>query len=194
MEVAADELESAYRLLSTAVTPRPIAWVSTVDGDGADNLAPFSFFTVASISPPILTFYPVGTGADAKDTARNVAETEQAVVNVVTEDVVAGMNETAATMERGDSEFDRADVTRAESTAVDPPRVAEARVAFECELFDLRTVGSSTQVLAEVVHAHVDDDATTDGKIDTTKLDTVGRLAGSRYATTEDRFSLERPP
>lgn len=194
MEVAADELESAYRLLSTAVTPRPIAWVSTVDGDGADNLAPFSFFTVASISPPILTFYPVGTGADAKDTARNVAETEQAVVNVVTEDVVAGMNETAATMERGDSEFDRADVTRAESTVIDPPRVAEARVAFECELFDLRTVGSSTQVLAEVVHAHVDDDATTDGKIDTTKLDTVGRLAGSRYATTEDRFSLERPP
>lgn len=194
MEVADDELESAYRLLSTAVTPRPIAWVSTVDGDGADNLAPFSFFTVASISPPILTFYPVGTGADAKDTARNVAETEQAVVNVVTEDVVAGMNETAATMERGDSEFDRADVTRAESTAVDPPRVAEARVAFECELFDLRTVGSSTQVLAEVVHAHVDDDATTDGKIDTAKLDTVGRLAGSRYATTEDRFSLERPP
>lgn len=194
MEVAADELESAYRLLSTAVTPRPIAWVSTVDGDGADNLAPFSFFTVASISPPILTFYPVGTGADAKDTARNVAETEQAVVNVVTEDVVAGMNETAATMERGDSEFDRADVTRAESTAVDPPRVAEARVAFECELFDLRTVGSSTQVLAEVVHAHVDDDATTDGKIDTAKLDTVGRLAGSWYATTDDRFSLERPP
>lgn len=194
MEVAPDELGSAYRLLSTAVTPRPIAWVSTVDAEGADNLAPFSFFTVASIDPPILAFYPVGTGEAAKDTARNVAETEAAVVNAVTEDVVGAMNETAATLERGDSEFDRADVTRAESTVVAPPRVAEARVAFECELYDLRTVGSSTQALVEVVHAHVDDDATTDGKVDTTKLDTVGRLAGSRYATTGDRFTVERPP
>jgi len=194
VEVAPNELGSAYRLLSTAVTPRPIAWVSTVDESGADNLAPFSFFTIASIDPPLLTFYPVGTGADAKDTARNAAETEELVVNVVTEDVVEAMNETAATLDRGDSEFDRADVTRAESVVVDPPRVAEARVAFECELYDIRTVGSSTQVLAEVVRAHVDDDATTDGKIDVEKLDTAGRLAGSWYATTDDRFSLERPP
>lgn len=194
MEVDPDDPGSAYRVLSTAVTPRPIAWVSTVDGEGGDNLAPFSFFTVASIDPPILTFYPVGTGEDAKDTARNVAETEQAVVNVVTEDVVEAMNETAATLEHGDSEFDRAAVTRADSTVVEPPRVAEARVAFECELYDLRTVGSSTQVLAEVVHAHVDDDTTTDGKLDIEKLDTIGRLAGSWYATTDDRFSLERPP
>jgi len=194
VEVGPDDLGSAYRLLSTAVTPRPIAWVSTRTPDGVDNLAPFSFFTVASISPPVLAFYPVGTGEGLKDTARNVRDTEQCVVNVVTRDLAAAMNETAATLAPDESEFDRAAVTRAESTRVAPPRVAEARVAFECDLYDLREIGSSTQVLAEVVYAHVDDDVTTEGKIDIDKLDTVGRLAGSLYASTDDRFSLERPP
>ncbi len=194
MELAPDDLGSAYRLLSTAVTPRPIAWVSTRSPAGVDNLAPFSFFTVASISPPILTFFPVGTGDDLKDTPRNLRDTGECVVNVVTSDLAAAMNETAATLPPDESEFDRAAVTRAESTRVAPPRVAEARVAFECDLSDLREVGSSTQVLAEVVYAHVDDDVTTDGKVDVEKLDTVGRLAGSLYASTDDRFSLERPP
>lgn len=194
MEVSGDDLDSAYRLLSTAVTPRPIAWVSTQSGAGRDNLAPFSFFTVASVAPPILAFYPVGTGEDLKDTARNVRDTGECVVNVVTRDLVAAMNETSATLAPDESEFDRAAVTRAESARVAPPRVAEAKVAFECELYELRDVGSSTQILARVVHAHVDDDVTTDGKIDVDRLDTVGRLAGSLYASTDDRFSIERPP
>ena len=194
MEVSGDDLDSAYRLLSTAVTPRPIAWVSTRSADGVDNLAPFSFFTVASIAPPILAFYPVGTGADLKDTPRNLKDTEECVVNVVTSDVVEPMNETSATLSPGANEFDRADVTAAESTRVAPPRVDEAKVALECELHDIRAVGSSTQVLVEVVHAHVDDDATTDGNVDVEKLDTVGRMAGSLYASTDDRFAIERPP
>lgn len=194
MEVSGDDLDSAYRLLSTAVTPRPIAWVSTRSAEGTDNLAPFSFFTVASVAPPILAFYPVGVDDEMKDTPRNVRDTGECVVNVVTRDLVEAMNGTSATLAPDESEFDRVGATRAESARVAPPRVAEAKVALECELHDLRTVGSSTQVLAEVVHAHVDDDVTTSGKIDVEKLDTVGRLAGALYASTDDRFGIERPP
>ncbi|KAB1196368.1 MULTISPECIES: flavin reductase family protein [Haloferax] len=183
---------SAYRLLSGAVVPRPIAWVST-RGAVADNLAPYSFFTVASIDPPILVFAPVGHGPSLKDTPRNVIEHGEFVVNVVTSDVVEAMNQTAATVPPDVDEFDHADIEKAEAVRVDAPRVADAKVAFECTLYDSMEVGSSTLVLGEVVYAHVDDDVLTDGKLDTTKLDAVGRLAGSEYTHTRDRFELIRP-
>jgi flavin reductase (DIM6/NTAB) family NADH-FMN oxidoreductase RutF len=85
-------------------------------------------------------------------------------------------------------------VTPAAGVAVDAPRVAEARVSFECRLVETLDVGVSTVVLGEVVHAHVDESLLTDGKMDTRKLDAVGRMAGSDYARTTDRFSMERPP
>lgn len=194
MEVPVDELDSAYRLLAGAVVPRPIAWVSSVAPDGTDNLAPFSFFNVVAIDPPVVMFAPVGSGDDLKDTARNVRETEEFVVNVVTMDVAEAMNQTAATLPAGESEFDHAAVERAPSTTVAPPRVAEARVSFECTLYDFVSIGGSSMVLGELQHAHLADDVTTDGKIDVEKLDAVGRLSGSYYASTRDRFSLERPP
>jgi flavin reductase (DIM6/NTAB) family NADH-FMN oxidoreductase RutF len=159
-----------------------------------DNLAPFSFFTVAAIDPPVLAFAPVGPQDDLKDTPRNVRDTEELVVNTVTAATVEAMNQTAASLPRTESEFDHADVTRAESTRVAPPRVAEADVAFECELYDWIPVGGSTLVLAEVVYAHLADDVVTDGKMDVDKLDAVGRLAGGGYCHTRDRFTLERPP
>jgi len=196
MELDPDEV-SMYRTLAGAVVPRPIAWVSTTNPDGVDNLAPYSFFTVAAVDPPVVMFAPVDD-ADSpgglKDTPRNVRETEEFVVNVVTESVAEAMNETAATLPAGESEFDRADVTRDDSRRVAPPRVAESPVAFECSLSELVDVGGSTMVLGEVEWVGVDDEVTTDGKLDVRKLDAVGRLSGSFYATTDDRFSMERPP
>ncbi|WP_416839608.1 flavin reductase family protein [Haloferax sp. DFSO52] len=183
---------SAYRLLSGAVIPRPIAWVSS-RGEVADNLAPYSFFTVASIDPPILVFAPVGHGPSLKDTPRNAIEHGEFVVNVVTENVVEAMNQTAATVPPDVDEFDHAGIEKTEAIRVDAPRVADAKVAFECTLYDSMEVGSSTLVLGEVVYAHVDDDVLTDGKLDTTKLDAIGRLAGSEYTRTDDRFELIRP-
>ena len=189
-----DAFGSPYRLLAGAVIPRPIAWVSSRSADGTDNLAPYSFFNVAAVDPPVLMFSPVGTGENLKDTPTNVLDTEEFVVNLVTHDLVAAMNETAATLPRGESEFDRVGLERGESVKVDPPRVAEARVSFECTLYDAIEIGGSLMILGEVVYAHVADDALTDGKIDTEKLDAVGRLSGSAYATTRERFTLERPP
>ncbi|NHN57938.1 MULTISPECIES: flavin reductase family protein [Halorussus] len=197
MELDPDEVSSMYRTLAGGVVPRPVAWVSTTDPEGADNLAPYSFFNVAAVDPPILMFAPVdddGSPEGLKDTPRNVRRTEEFVVNVVTEPVAEAMNESAATLPPGESEFDRADVTRAESRAVAPPRVAESPVAFECSLRELVDLGGSTMVLGEVEWAHLHDEVTTDGKLDVEKLDAVGRLSGSRYATTRDRFSMERLP
>ncbi|WP_318569573.1 flavin reductase family protein [Salinigranum marinum] len=184
---------SPYRLLSAAVVPRPIAWVSS-RGPRGENLAPFSFFNVVAIDPPIVMVAPVGVGEDRKDTPENVLATEAFAVNVVTGDLVEAMNETAATLAPGESEFERAGVTAVEATAVDAPRVAEAHVSFECTLSESMELGGSTLLFGEVVHAHVDDDLLVDGKLDVTKLDAVGRLAGGYYASTRDRYHLERPP
>lgn len=187
-----DSFGSPYRLLSTAVTPRPIGWISTTSPAGVDNLAPYSFFNVVAVDPSVVMFAPVGS-RDLKDTPRNVRETEQFVVNTVTRDVVEAMNASSATLPAGESEFDTFDIERADSVVVDPPRVAAAKVAMECELYDWLEVGGSVLVLGEVVHVHVDESVLVDGKIDIDNLDTVGRLAGSQYASTAERFSIDRP-
>ena len=190
---APDDFGSPYRLLSTAITPRPIGWISTTSTDGVDNLAPYSFCNVVAVDPPVVMFAPVGRD-DLKDTPQNVADTEEFVLNTVTRDVVEAMNATSETLPSGDSEFDHVDIDRAETVVVDPPRVAAASVAMECELYDWIEVSGSVVILGEVVHAHVDEAVLTNDKIDIEALETVGRLAGNYYASTRDRFELERPP
>ena len=197
MDVDPDAVPSLYRTLAGAVVPRPIAWVSTTDPEGVDNLAPYSFFNVVAVDPPVVMFAPVDdpeSPEGLKDTPRNVRETEEFVVNVVTADLAEAMNETSATLPAGESEFDRAELTRAESRVVAPPRVAESPVAFECSLYETLSIGGSTMVLGEVEWVHVADEVTTDGDVDVEKLDALGRLSGSLYATTDERFSMERPP
>ncbi|WP_049971565.1 flavin reductase family protein [Haladaptatus cibarius] len=194
MEIDPTEVQSLYRTLAGAVVPRPIAWVSTRNPDGVDNLAPYSFFNVVSVVPPVVMFAPVDGQDGLKDTPANIRETENFVVNVVTEPLAEAMNQTSATLPHGESEFDHAGLDRAESTVVDAPRVAKTPVAFECSLYEMVDIGASTMVLGEVEWVHIDDAVTTDGKLDVEKIDAVGRLSGSLYATTDDRFSLERPP
>lgn len=185
---------SPYRLISSAIIPRPIAWISSASDDGINNLAPFSFSNVVSYDPPILMVAPVGTGDDLKDTARNILEKGEYVHNLVTDDVAEEMNASSATLDPDEDEFEHADVTPVESEVVDVPRVEEAHLAMEMKLYDHMEVGSSTMILGEVVHAHVDDAYLNDGKIDATNIPATGRLAGGYYCRTEDRYHMERPP
>lgn len=174
------------RITKSATTPRPIAWVSTTSPAGTDNLAPFSFYNLLSSgndgANPVLLFSASLRGGDRlKDSARNALETEEFVVNVVTEPLAKQMDETAFAIPSSESEFDHAGLERAASTRVRPPRVADAVIAMECTLYDSRRVHSAQVIFGEVIHLHVSETVLTDGKIDMRKVETVGRLGGSYY-------------
>jgi flavin reductase (DIM6/NTAB) family NADH-FMN oxidoreductase RutF len=185
-----------YKLLVGAVVPRPIAFVSTISPEGVANLAPFSFFTVASANPPVLCF-TTSFREPRKDTLVNVRATKEFVVNVVSEEFAAKMNVTSAEYAYGVDEFAMSGLTPVASDLVRPPRVKESHVNMECRL--LQTIEVSNQpmggtlILGEVVRFHVDDAMVEDFRIDPEKLGAVGRMAGNTYCTTRDRFELIRP-
>lgn len=189
-------VEWSYRTLTSVVVPRPIGWISTTGADGVDNLAPYSFFNVATTDPPTVLFAP-GRRSHAEDgrtdTARNVRETEEFVVNLVTREFAEAMNETSATLDPGESEFDHAGLERAPSTVVDPPRVAGVAAAMECELREVQRIGAHELVLGEAVRFHLDEGLLDGDRVDVTEVDAVGRLASSWYDWTESRFEMERP-
>ncbi len=192
-----------YKLIAGSVVPRPIAWVSTVDAAGVANLAPFSFFTAASANPPVLCFCPSVREAKnglraTKDTLENIRATGEFVVNIVSEETVEAMNQTAAQLPPEADEFVAAGLTAIAGELVRAPRVAEARVQMECRLLRIVEVSSlpmgGSLVLGEVVRFHVSDTVLEPGlHVAPEKLRAVGRMAGSGYVRTSDRFELERP-
>ncbi|WP_163574089.1 flavin reductase family protein [Halomonas faecis] len=187
-----------YRLLSGSVCPRPIAWVSTLDARGNANLAPFSFFNVVSVNPPVLGFSPLLDGdANPKDTIRNLEEVGECVVHIGGEGLVAEMNATSAGLDHGEDEFVHVGLEKAAMAGVSVPRVASAPVAFGCRLREIVRFGdrplAGNLVLAEVVSIHVDD-ALWDGRhVSVEELRPIGRMAGNDYARCTDRFEVERP-
>lgn len=177
----AEERESA-RIIKSAVTPRPIAWISTTGENGVDNLAPFSSYNYVSTSQPVVLFNsPYTEDREPKDTARNAVDTEEFVVNVVTEDVIEEMDTSSASIPADESEFDYAGVERAPSKRVAPPRVANAVVSMECTLYDAIQIRDRLMVLGDVVYFHVSEEIMTDGEIDMEKFHTIGRLGGPFY-------------
>ena len=202
MQLDFSQLDAAesYRWLSSTVTPRPIAWVSTVSAAGVANLAPFSFFQVICDDPATL-MVNVGLhpGGQLKDTVRNVQETGELVIHLVSRAAAEAMNATAATLPHDQSEFELAGIATTPSTLVKPPRIADAAVAFECELAEIKPYPADHPrqflIFARVLLGHIDDAVLADERhVDPAKLDLVGRLSGSLYATTRDRFSMKRPP
>ena len=174
------------RIIKCAVTPRPIAWISTVDEEGADNLAPFSSYNYVSSSQPVVLFNtPNADHGGLKDTARNALETGEFAVNVVTEPLMEAMDTTSASLPPGESEFDLAGLERAECRVIDAPRVADAAVTMECTLYDSIEIHDRITIFGEVQHYHVDDDVLVDGKIEMERLPTVGRLGGPYYTVSE---------
>lgn len=182
-----------YKLLIGSVVPRPIAWVSSVSSEGVNNLAPFSFFTVVSRQPPMLsvTIEPQPNGRP-KDTLTNICNCGQYVINVVSLSLANAMHESSKDHLSKDDEFELAGLTPVASEVVTAPRVEEARVSMECVLERVMSLGScgDSLVIGRMVRYHVRDDLLHDnGRIDVAGLEPLGRLAGN-YTKVENTFHL----
>ncbi len=190
-----------YRILISSVAPRPIAWVSTLNQAGQPNLAPFSFFNAFSGKPPIVGFAPglrrTEDGSMEKDTLRNVRETGEFVVNVVTYDLAEAMNLTSGEYGSTANEFAVAKLEMRASAVVKPPQVALSPVSFECRLRQIVEFGSEgpagSLVIGEIVAAHIGESVLKDGRLDPDALDLVGRMGGNQYSRTTERFEMVRP-
>jgi flavin reductase (DIM6/NTAB) family NADH-FMN oxidoreductase RutF len=188
-----------YRLLINLITPRPIAWISTVSPSGVVNLAPFSFFNGVGASPPTVVFSAVNhRDGRKKDTVVNIEANGEFVVNVASFDLREALNATAADLPYDDSELERAGLTPVPSARVRPARVAQAKAHLECVLHQIVRVGdgplAANLVIGRVVLVHVVDAALDgQGRVDQRQLDTIGRMGGDAYARTTDLFSLPRP-
>lgn len=167
-----------YRLLTSVIVPRPIAWVSTRSADGVDNLAPHSFFTVAAVSPPVVQFTSVGR----KDSLRNVEATGEFVVCSTPAVLFTQVNATGTDFDAGTSEFDAVGLAREPSRTVAPPRVAASPVALECRLRQVIEIGNSFVVLGDVLHAAVHTGVLADdGLADVTRLAPLSRLGRDEW-------------
>lgn len=200
LDFAALGATEAYRWLTSTVTPRPIAWVSTVSAAGVSNLAPFSFFQVICDEPPTL-MVNVGLRPDGqpKDTLVNARATGQLVIHLVSAELAQTMNATSATLPHDVSEIDQLGIATVSGSRVAVPRLPQAPVAFECEVAEIKPYPAEAPrhflIFARVLLAHIDDAVMVDARhVDPAKLDLVGRLGGTWYATTRDRFAMKRPP
>jgi len=188
-----------YGLMTGIVTPRPIAWVSTLDVRSRGNLAPFSFYNVFGTNPPVVVFSPVGKrDGSPKDTLSNIEATGEFVVCAAIRALADQVNLSSRELPPDASEFDLTGLATSPSTLVKPPRVAASPTALECRLIRVVPVGdgpgSANLVIGAVVAIHVDDSLFDDaGHIDPGKLATIGRLNGDYYSTTADLFELRRP-
>ena len=207
MDASPSELSHSelYSVILGSVAPRPIAWVSTLSAAGQPNLAPFSFFNCVCTEPPLLAFAPglrspKQAGAvrgEAKDTLRNIRQTKEFVVNIVTYDLAEAMNQTSGDYDASVNEFELAQVAPAPSQVVRVPRVAASPVSFECKLYQVldfsESPDSGSLVIGQIVSLHVDDAHMKQGRLDRNSLDLIGRMGGTQYTRTTQRFEMMRP-
>ena len=195
------QTKDLHQYLLGSVAPRPIAFVSTKDKDGNDNLAPYSFFNVFSANPPVVIFSPARRVRDntIKHTLENVIEVPEVVINIVNYKMVQQMSLSSTEYPKGVNEFVKAGLTQLASEEVKPPRVAAAPAALECVVVDTYTVQHRggdhryTMTFGEVVGIHINDDFIHDGRVDTAAMQLVTRMGYDEYAVLEKAFSLSRP-
>ena len=185
-----------------AIGPRPIAFASTVDENGIDNLAPFSFFNVFSANPPILIFSPARSGRTntTKDTYNNVKVVPEVVINVVTFDIVHQMSLASSPFAADLNEFNKAGFTAIDSETIKPKRVKESPIQFECKVNEVRELGdqggAGNLVICEVLKIHIDEGIlNADKMIDQEKVDLVARMGGNWYVRTDKNsmFEITKP-
>ena len=193
-------VSTAYKLLTSTIVPRPIAWVISQSQEGLLNAAPFSFFNAMSANPPTIALGIARRDSGApKDTWRNINETKQFVVNLVTESMAEAMNVTATEFEAGVNELEKAKLATLASTLVAPPRIQGAPVSFECELFQTVPLSEiSSVILGKVLALHIEDRFISNRErlhLDTPAMRLISRMHGAGwYARTTDLFKIDRIP
>ena len=202
IDITAGETENLYQYLSAAVTPRPIAFVSTIDSKGNKNLSPFSFFNVFSIKPPILVFSPVRRARNntSKHTLDNLHQVKECVVCLVSQEMVQQVSLSSCDFNAETNEFEKAGFTEMKSDTVTPSRVKESPINFECKINDIITLGkeggSGSLVLCEVLKIHINENVlNTNDMIDPFKLNIVSRLGANWYGKTtqESIYEIVKP-
>ncbi|WP_010651357.1 flavin reductase family protein [Oceanobacillus massiliensis] len=199
MDVDIRELETkeAYKLMTGSVIPRPIAWVSTANANGGFNLAPFSFFTVASRKPPMLCI-SIGPGVGeregtVKDTLVNIREKQEFCINIVSSELGNPMQKSSENVGSDVDEFQLAGLKTAPSKKIDTPRIKEAPIAFELKLHQILELGTDHLIIGEIIHYHIKEDYYLGNyKVDIEKLKPLGRFAGGRYSELTELFTLPK--
>lgn len=193
-----NNFQQNYKILIGSILPRPIAVVSTLNDDGTNNLAPFSFFTAISALPMIIAFCPLIRSSDGKkkDTVINIEREKEFVVNFCSEELCEKINMTSEELPYGVDEFTYSGLTPIASEDVRANRLKESPIQFECKLRDIinygEGIGSGRLITGEVIRAHVDETIISDGKIVTQLWNPVGRGAGNDWFKTDHVFELER--
>ena len=198
LSLSPSEMEpaSAYKLFQSLVAPRPIAWVSSIDTRGRVNLAPFSFFNAIATKPLIVMLAIGRKGGLPKDTLRNIEETGEFVINIVSEELAEAMNITSGDWPSEINEFDILQLPSHPSVDVKPPRVADAPAAMEAKVTQIIPVQgtSSTLVLGEVIRFHLREGILRpNGLVDPLLSKPVARLGDNEYATIGKVFTMNRP-
>ncbi|WP_300661714.1 flavin reductase family protein [Fluviicola sp.] len=185
-----------------AIGPRPIAFASTVDENGVNNLSPFSFFNVFSAAPPVLIFSPARNGRTntTKDTYNNVKKVPEVVINIVNYDILHQMSLSSSPFASDVDEFVKAGLTPVPSDTIKPMRVLEAPVQFECKVLEVRELGdqggAGNLVICEVTKIHIHEEILAeDGTIDQKKINLVARMGGNWYchANKASMFEITKP-
>ncbi|MXO67041.1 flavin reductase family protein [Altericroceibacterium endophyticum] len=191
------EAADRYKLMAASITPRPIAWISSLSKDGVRNAAPYSFFNMMSADPPLVVIglmrRPDGS---YKDSAQNILDTKEFVVNLVSEGDAEAMNFTCIDAPADFDEIAHAGLETVPSDKITPPRIASAPVSMECRLYEKVEAGKSTIVLGEVLSLHIADEFIDAEKlhVDAVAMQLVARMHGAGwYTRSTDRFQMERP-
>lgn len=192
--------KATYFKMIECIVPRPIAWVSSMSGEGTLNLAPFSFFTGVTSTPPTLLFCAGNKrGGVPKDTPANIAETGEFVVNIVPMDITQSMVQTSAPYDASVDEFEAVGLTTLPSERISVPRVAESPIAFECRLHSIQEIEEAGRITSRIVIGYIelihiaDGILDGDGRVDVARLNPVSRLGGQLYAPVGNPFEVPRP-
>ena len=204
MEIDINSLKSKdlYRLLTSTITPRPIAFVSTNDENGISNLSPFSFFNIFSVTPPIVVFSPVNRMSDntKKDTLKNVIKNKECVIALANKKIVQQVSLSSGNYGSNVDEFEKAGFTKVKASVIDGNLVKEAPVNFECKVNQIielgKEGGAGNLVVCEILKIHLDENIMdSNNNVDPIKLDIVSRLGLNWYGQTTENslFEIAKP-